>query len=294
MTRARQAFIVSGSAKGGEGGAQAREHGAYRLVERAFEILPASRDKAGGLVHGDELSPAGHAPGGEEAIGAAACAGAARGAAVEAVEERTGESTERREMRGARSSGAALRHVSEAGVSFFPEAGIGSPPEAGVQALPPVGSLRRAAGEAERFGILLHALLERLGSVDDPDDVAAPAHWRVPGFDEMAHRRALPIVRRLFTAPVLRPFFDPARYRRAWNELELTDGEGRLLRIDRLVDLGDALWVLDYKSSSGETARLDEYRAQVRGYCRALAEIFPGRRIHGALVFADAGLLEVV
>ena len=88
-------------------------------------------------------------------------------------------------------------------------------------------------------------------------------------------------------------FFDSARYRRTWNEIELADRDGRLLRIDRLVELDDALWVLDYKSSSGETARLDAYREQVRGYCRVLADIFPDRTIHGALVFADAELLEI-
>lgn len=169
------------------------------------------------------------------------------------------------------------------------------------QAVPPtaapaftaVGSLRPASDDAARFGTLLHALLERLADDGHIDRLEAFAHWRIPGFDEETHRRAWPVVRRLLSAPALRVFFDPARYRRAWNEVELADRDGRLLRIDRLVELDDALWVLDYKSSSGETARLDAYREQVRGYCRALADIFPDRTIHGALVFADAELLEI-
>ena len=169
------------------------------------------------------------------------------------------------------------------------------------QAVPPtaapaftaVGSLRPASDDAARFGTLLHALLERLADDGHIDRLEAFAHWRIPGFDEEAHRRAWPVVKRLLSAPALRVFFDPARYRRAWNEIELADRDGRLLRIDRLVELDDALWVLDYKSSSGETARLDAYREQVRGYCRALADIFPDRTIRGALVFADAELLEI-
>lgn len=169
------------------------------------------------------------------------------------------------------------------------------------QAVPPtaapaftaVGSLRPASDDAARFGTLLHALLERLADDGHIDRLEAFAHWRIPGFDEETHRRAWPVVRRLLSAPALRVFFDPARYRRAWNEIELADRDGRLLRIDRLVELDDALWVLDYKSSSGETARLDAYREQVRGYCRALADIFPDRTIRGALVFADAELLEI-
>jgi ATP-dependent exoDNAse (exonuclease V) beta subunit len=52
--------------------------------------------------------------------------------------------------------------------------------------------------------------------------------------------------------------------------------------------------VLDYKSSGSATARLDAYRAQVADYCRAVAAVFPARTVRGALIFADASLLEVV
>ena len=117
--------------------------------------------------------------------------------------------------------------------------------------------------------------------------------WRALGFSEAEYRRVLPAVERLLSAPALRAFFDPARYRRAWNELELADGAGRVLRIDRLVEIDGLLWVLDYKSSASDTARLDEYREQVRGYCRAVGSAFADRTVRGALLFADGGLLEV-
>ena len=94
----------------------------------------------------------------------------------------------------------------------------------------------------------------------------------------------------------LQRFFDPALFHRAWNEVDISAGDGTLRRIDRLVEFkqpNDALWVLDYKSSGSDTARLDAYRAQVADYCRAVAAVFPGRAVRGALIFADTTLLEV-
>ena len=98
---------------------------------------------------------------------------------------------------------------------------------------------------------------------------------------------------RLLAAEHLLRFFVADGYRRAWNEVDLVDGAGKLLRIDRLVEFDDALWVLDYKSSGSETPRLAQYRAQVAEYCRAVAMAFPGRSVRGALLFADSELIEV-
>ncbi len=159
---------------------------------------------------------------------------------------------------------------------------------ASVAPLPAVGERRVAAGAAERFGILLHALLERRTEGDEGE-----RWWADLGFDDSEYRRVLPVVERLLATPALRRFFDPVLYRRAWNELELTGGDGGLQRLDRLVELDSGFWVLDYKSSGGDTARLADYREQVAGYCRAVAGVFPGRAVRGALIFADGSVVEV-
>lgn len=157
-----------------------------------------------------------------------------------------------------------------------------------VEPLPAVGERKQAPQGGERFGILLHALLERRTEGDE-----AAGWWKDLGFDDGEYRRVRPVAERLLAACHLRRFFDPARYRRAWNEAELTDGAGVLLRIDRLVEFDDEVWVLDYKSSGSDTPRLAEYREQVAGYCRTVAGAFAGRSVRGALVFADAALVEV-
>ena len=154
--------------------------------------------------------------------------------------------------------------------------------------LPAIGERRQPPGEAERFGVLLHALLERRseGTADD-------GWWTALGFADDDYRRVLPVAERILGASVLQRFFDPAQYRRAWNEVDLCTRAGALLRIDRLVELDDACWVLDYKSSRSDTARLDEYRAQVAEYCSVVADVFPGKAVRGALIFGDATLFEV-
>ncbi|MDR3221687.1 MAG: UvrD-helicase domain-containing protein [Candidatus Accumulibacter sp.] len=164
------------------------------------------------------------------------------------------------------------------------------PPEkrGAIAALPPIGEIRPETRDGERFGILLHALLERRTQNGE-----TAGWWKALGFAEAEYRRALPVAERLLAAGHLRRFFAPERYRRAWNEAEFADGGGALLRIDRLVEFDEALWVLDYKSSTGDTARIDAYRAQVANYCRVVAAAYPGRSVRGALVFADAALVEV-
>ena len=154
--------------------------------------------------------------------------------------------------------------------------------------LPAVGERRVAPGAAERFGILLHAVLERRTEGADAD-----GWWVDLGFDDGEYRRVLPVAERLLAAPALQRFFDPALYRRAWNELELTGGDGGLQRLDRLVELDSGFWVVDYKSSGSDTGRLDEYRVQVSAYCRAVAGVFPGSVVRGALIFADGSVVEV-
>ncbi|MEI7611397.1 MAG: UvrD-helicase domain-containing protein [Betaproteobacteria bacterium] len=154
--------------------------------------------------------------------------------------------------------------------------------------LPPIGERRLPPDAAERFGILLHAVLDRRSRGNMAD-----GGWKALGFDEHEVSRVLPIAERLLSAPALQRFFDHRQYLRAWNEVDLTSGDGRLQRIDRLVEFAEGFWVLDYKSSGGATERLDEYRAQISDYCQTVASVFPGRPVRGALVFADATVVEV-
>ena len=154
--------------------------------------------------------------------------------------------------------------------------------------LPTIGERRPVTDAAERFGILLHAVLERRTAGD-----ASEGWWAALGFSDADYRRVVPVAERILSAPALQRFFDPAQYLRAWNEVDIAESNGKLLRIDRLVELDSGCWVLDYKSSGSGTERIDDYRMQVSTYCQAVSAIFPQRPVRGALIFADASVVEV-
>ena len=80
----------------------------------------------------------------------------------------------------------------------------------------------------------------------------------------------------------------------AYREIDVAGGEDggvRVLRLDRLVLSKDTAWVIDFKTGA-EYA--DEHRKQVAGYMRAVAPLYPGLRVAGALLYTDQGRVEIV
>jgi len=89
----------------------------------------------------------------------------------------------------------------------------------------------------------------------------------------------------------LQRFFDPQRYLSASNEMPYVNAAGELKRIDRLVEYGDEVWVLDYKT--GETADPAPYRAQMAEYQNAMQSVYAGKKIRCALLFSGGVLKEL-
>ncbi|MFT4171641.1 MAG: UvrD-helicase domain-containing protein [Rhodocyclaceae bacterium] len=147
-----------------------------------------------------------------------------------------------------------------------------------------VGSARVAGSDsaAQSFGRALHAYLESATQAR-PLPVLEPAH-----------RDTVPTAAQAILAkPGLRRFFDPAQYVRAANELAFMTRAGALGRIDRWVDTGDSLWILDYKSGKLAGAPLAQYRAQLVEYRDIIAALFAGREVRCLLVFTDGSEWEL-
>ena len=149
-----------------------------------------------------------------------------------------------------------------------------------------VGAREPTLSAERRFGIQLHALLEKLV----PPNETNKTRFREAfiGTDE-EFEELWSAAQSMLRVPHLQRFFDPQHYVSAHNELSFCVKEGEVLRVDRLVEFADSVWVLDYKSGKSESGR---YVAQMRVYREALRAIFSQKPIHCALLWSDGVLQE--
>ena len=142
-------------------------------------------------------------------------------------------------------------------------------------------------------GTLLHALMERLTNqgvwplpIPEPSYVA---NWlRCTS----AQAKAICVqAENILSAPSLEHFYNPAQHDFARNEMALVH-QGQLSLIDRLVTIGDVVWVLDYKRNFLESQR-EDYALQLGRYRHACAHLFPDKRICTALITVDGRLWPI-
>jgi ATP-dependent helicase/nuclease subunit A len=155
----------------------------------------------------------------------------------------------------------------------------------------PTGQRRAADGaydaDAARLGRLWHALLEhQAGGTAAPAELAAG-----DGLGAEQARLAVQAAQRVLGAPALARFFDAAAP--SWSELDIVDAAGEGLRIDRLVELDDAVWILDYKWSCSPGQK-PQFERQLARYAGAIRTLYPGRPVRTALILSDATLVETV
>ena len=147
---------------------------------------------------------------------------------------------------------------------------------------------------AVRRGDAIHLLLQLLSN--EPASPVAVLHRRLQGrlqsvVDDGEFSAWLTTARGVIAAPELNRYFDSSLYHQAWNEVSVPTGDGeRGGAIDRLVDDGTTLWVLDYKTTPHtDPAQLTErYRPQLQAYALAVRRIWPGRPVRAGLLLTGA------
>lgn len=150
----------------------------------------------------------------------------------------------------------------------------------------PVGKRESGLTAERRYGIKLHALLEQLA----PPRQLGKAYLKEKlGSTDDEFEALWSSAQTLLRAPHLQRFFDPQQYLSAHNELSFCIAEGKVFRVDRLVEFTDAVWVLDYKSGQGGSGN---YAAQMRAYRDALSAAFPQKPIRCALLWSSGELQE--
>lgn len=129
------------------------------------------------------------------------------------------------------------------------------------------------------YGEVLHRLLARVNTADDLPDAAAEA--AALGLDRTQIAKLLGEIERLVHHEHTALFFSPGF--RAANEYEIIMTNGRIGRIDKLIDQGDSWTIVEYKT--GQPSPVHE--SQVRDYVNALKKI-SDRPVHGFLIYTDS------
>ena len=101
------------------------------------------------------------------------------------------------------------------------------------------------------------------------------------------------------THPVSKEIFQLKPTQQAFNELSVISAQSkrqRLFIIDRLIVDNDEIHIIDYKTellsdSLAADSEAPKHRAQLEQYARALAPIYPERRIRGSILFTHGPFL---
>ncbi len=162
------------------------------------------------------------------------------------------------------------------------------------QAVPPVA--RNAIGKRAPpacddglrvLGIEVHALLE----------MKIPASNKFIRTNTAISPEAVAIAEKIVQSAALQKFFNPDQYVAAFNELEMSvmvQANSQTLRIDRLVEFADEVWVLDYKTGGAiDDAAIAQHRAQLEAYCEAITPLYPAKTMRGAFINSEGALTVI-
>lgn len=142
-------------------------------------------------------------------------------------------------------------------------------------------------GDSALVGMAMHRLLE-WGSAEAP---AVRSVTREFGLDAQQSDRAVQAARQILQGEGAWIWQEEC-LRWQGSEVELVH-EGRLQRLDRLVQHRDGTWwVIDHKSSESAD-RQPDLLAQIRAYVRAVAALHPGQPVRAAFLTPKGRMLEI-
>lgn len=144
----------------------------------------------------------------------------------------------------------------------------------------------------QEFGNTVHAVLASIRSASDAPRVLKRA-WPWMRCAQEDWNAVVKAVKRVMDSPSVAPWFDGVG--RVYIERDVMAPNGNVLRPDRVVDFGDRIDVLDFKTGDEvDPTKRGEYLKQVRGYMLALQRA-DGPPVKGYLYYLkEDTLVEVL
>jgi ATP-dependent helicase/nuclease subunit A len=149
-------------------------------------------------------------------------------------------------------------------------------------------------------GTHFHKLLEFLTTHSGSQvAVAMPSEQELInwlGIDQVHAEKLIERVQIVMDAPSLKPYLTDNEWVQAWNEIDVVSLDGRSFRLDRLVEFGDHLAILDYKLTipeAGSEAH-NKYSAQLNNYKQELGRIRPDKPAKAFLISARGEIAEII
>jgi ATP-dependent exoDNAse (exonuclease V) beta subunit len=143
--------------------------------------------------------------------------------------------------------------------------------------------------EERRRGELMHALLSGIEYVEDDFSAVLDAvidRVYVQAGEETRPEGLHTKIAEFVASAGMRPYYERRQGRTVRVEQEIADSEGRLFRVDRLVEDPERITVIEYKTG-GDGENEERHLAQMHNYMRIVAEVYGGRAVEGVIGYVD-------
>ncbi len=148
------------------------------------------------------------------------------------------------------------------------------------------------------LGVAFHAVMEHVVRLPIKQVSAMPSDnelsaWLHIDKDVIGQARACAI--KVLESKQAAQFFFNGDLQSSWEELDIATHDGRLLRIDRLVELSDRLVILDYKLLIPEESDplYDKYRQQMSVYRESVSRLRSDKPVESYLLSANGDVLAL-
>ncbi len=149
------------------------------------------------------------------------------------------------------------------------------------------------------LGVTFHAIMEHvlraeIQSASELPNVQELRAWL--NLDENLIESARQCAVNVLSNEKAKNFFFDESILNSWEELDISDQDGRLLRIDRLIEWPKELIILDYKLSIPQPGHelFEKYALQMATYRQCVARLRPDKTIRSFLLSGQGEVLEMI